>query len=341
MTTALVTGANGFLGSALIRSLLKNSEATVRCLVRPGSDHAKITALAATYPGRCEIVYGFLNDRRCCDAVVSGVDVVFHLASAKSGAPAEMFLGCSVATTRLLDAIKESGGGIRLLHCSSFSVYGVSGLPRGALVDEETPLESSPPHRDLYAFAKWHQEKLVREYAESFDIPTAILRPGVIYGPGGSAISPRVGLKLFGLFLFLGGSNIVPLTHVDNCADAFVAVAAKAESCSGVYNVVDDDLLTAAQFLKLYRRLVEPMRYLPIPYWLIYLVSAGCEKYHQRSKGQLPDIFTRYKSSNMWRGNRFTNKKLKEIGWRPAISVQQGIRDYFTDIGREQKAREL
>lgn len=328
----LVTGANGFLGSALVAALLESTDYFVRCMIRQGSSHNKISELKNKFPEKCEIFYGSLNNYESCVASIRDTGIVFHLASAKGGAPAEMFQGSSVATRQLLEAIRNNQSRIKLLHCSSFSVYGVAGLERGATVDENTPVETCPHKRDIYAYSKWHQEKLVRQYFEKYGIATVILRPGVIYGPGGSPISPRIGLKLFGLFLFLGGNNVVPLTHVDNCATAFITAAKNAKFTCDVYNVVDDNLITASEFLKLYRKQVERLRYIRLPYWLIYSISVACEKYHKNSKGQLPDIFTRYKTANIWKGNKYSNVKLKQIGWQPRITIQDGITNYFNNL---------
>ncbi len=328
----LVTGANGFLGSAVVERLLFSTDYFVRCLVRPGSPHFNIDALLYKYPTRCEIVYGSLNNLETCSTCILDIGIVFHLASAKGGAPAEMFQGSSVATKQLLEAIKSSTQKIKLLHCSSFSVYGVAELPKGTTVDENTPLETVPHRRDVYAYSKWHQEKLVRQYAEQFGIPTVILRPGVIYGPGGSPMTPRVGLSLFGVFLFMGGNNIIPLTHAMNCADAFVVAAEHADFNGGAYNVVDDNLLTAREYLKLYRMKVERLRSIRVPYGLLMKISSICEWYFAKSKGQLPEIFTKYKTANMWKGNKFNNSKLKNIGWIPAINTETGVNEYFASL---------
>ena len=328
----LVTGANGFLGTALVSSLIEQTEHEIRCLVRQGSSHDKLDTLIRDFSHRCRIVYGSLNRCEDCLEMIKGVECVFHLASAKGGPPAEMFKDSSVATRNLLDAIKDSAPGIQFIHCSSFSVYGVSGVKKGVVIDEKTPLEQEPVKRDIYSYTKLHQENLVKFYSEKHGIPTVILRPGVIYGPGGTAISPRVGLNLFGIFLFIGGKNILPLTYVDNCAEAFVVAAKSADFSGDIYNVVDDNLINAKTFLSLYRKNVDKCRYVPIPYWLMWLLSIFCEKYYQRSKGQLPDVFTRYKTASIWKPQQYNNAKLKGLGWLPRISTEEGLNKHFLSL---------
>lgn len=336
----LITGANGFLGAATVKRLLTRGHKGIRCLVRPGSDHSRLDALEAEYPGGIEIFTGTLSRPDDCAKSLDRVDVVYHLAAAVGGAPADMFLNSPVATKNLLEAMLDtmhaSGRTIKLVHCSSFSVYGVALLPRGAVVDESTPLEPHPERRDVYSHTKHRQEEVVWDYFRQ-GIPTAVLRPGVIYGPGGgSPMSTRVGLNLFGLFLHLGRNNLIPLTFVDNCAEAIACVGETSRFNGDVYNVVDDDLLTAKAYLKRYREAIAKLPYITVPYVATQLLSRAVEAYYHFSKGQLPAIFTPYKSDSMWKGNRFDNSKLKSIGWKQLVSTEEGLRRHFEHLQKKQ-----
>lgn len=325
----LVTGSNGFLGSALVARLLARDEKNVRCLVRPGSNRQKLDALEARHPGGIEFCTGTLNKPADCESMLEGVDLIYHLAAATGGAPAEMFAGSAVATKNLLEAMVKTQRSIKLVFCSSFSVYGVAQLPKGGMVDENTPIEPYPEKRDVYAHTKHRQEELAWQYQRKHDIPMIVLRPGVIYGPGGPRMSSRVGLNLFGIFLHLGRKNMLPLTYVDNCAEGIVCAAEKCKFEGEVFNVVDDDILNAKAFLQRYRKEIKKMPYVTVPYFATRLLSLSVEKYHEFSKGQLPDIFTRYKSDSMWKGNRFDNSKLKSIGWKQIVDTEEGLRRHF------------
>ncbi len=326
----LVTGANGFLGSALVERLLVRGHRGIRLLVRPGSDQSRLTRLEREYPGGIELSIGTLNIPAECARAVEGVDIVYHLAAATGGAAADMFQNSVVATKNLLEAMLATGRKIRLVFCSSFAVYGVAGLPRGAVVDENTPIEPHPEDRDVYSHTKLRQEQLVWQYHRERGVPTAFVRPGVIYGPGGgSAISTRVGLNLFGLFLHLGRKNIIPLTYVDNCAEAIAVIGEREDTSGQVYNVVDDGLLDASEYLARYRKSVQKLRYVTVPYPVTWLMSYAVEKYYDHSRGQLPAVFTRYKTGSTWKGNRFDNSKLKALGWKPLVTTDEGLTRHF------------
>jgi nucleoside-diphosphate-sugar epimerase len=140
---------------------------------------------------------------------------------------------------------------------------------------------------------------------------------------------------LFGVFAHLGGSNLLPLTYVDNCAEAIVVAALAPQAAGQIYAVVDDELPTSRQYLRKYKSEVKPVRSVPIPYPLLLWGSGVVARYSKRSKGQLPPIFTPYKTRAMWGGNRFSNAKLKALGWRPAVSTREGLARTFAAFRAE------
>jgi nucleoside-diphosphate-sugar epimerase len=337
----LVTGGTGFLGRRIVEKLLEREHlqgetVDLRCMVRDPARASVIETLAQRFPSaRVELIQANLKHPAEVQAALADVDLVIHAAAALKGSPAEMFLDTVVAGRILLDAIVAMARRPRVVLVSSFGVMAVASLARGAVVDEDTPLETRPGERDVYSHAKLRQELLFREYAERFGLDLVVLRPGVIYGEGGGQMSNRVGLNLFGWFLHLGGNNLLPLTYVENCAEAIVVAALDPRAVGQVYCVVDDELPTAGEYLKLYRRKVKSMKTLRIPYGLLSWGSGLVERYHGRSKGQLPAIFTPYKTRAMWGGNRFSNARLKALGWEPRVRTADGLERSFASFRAE------
>jgi len=331
----LVTGATGFLGSVLVARLAASGHNQIRCFTRHSSDRTRLEELRTQYPWlRLESFCGELESRTDAARALDGVEIVYHLAAALRGSPADIFFHTVVGSKRLLEAMEKSGPR-RVVLVSSFGVYGVAERPRGSIVDEQTPLEQHPERRDPYSYAKLRQELLFREAHERQGFELTILRPGVIYGPGGGRFSTRVGLKLPGLFLHFGGENVLPLSYVDNCADAIVAAGDHADAAGEVYNVHDDDLPTSRAYLRRYQSEVGGIRPVRIPYFAAMAMSRMVEKYHRHSKGQLPAILTPYKSASLWRGNGFCNRKLKSLGWRQAVPTEEGLRRTFAAFRAE------
>jgi len=334
----LVTGAGGFLGSALVERLLVHGEREVRCLVRQGRGPRKLRALAERFPdASVEFWSGDLTSRQDAHRALKDVGVVYHLAAAMKGSAADIFLNTVVASKNLLEELIPLGS-IRVVLTSSFSVYGTAVLPAGAVLNENTALERQPGRRDLYSQAKLRQELLFREYREKHGFPLVIVRPGVIYGPGSGGMSNRVGISVFGLFFCMGRSNLIPLTYVDNCAEALVVAGRIGGEEADAYNAVDDDVPTAREFLRMYRQRVEKIKYITLPYAATRALSGLVERYSRYSRGQLPAVLTPYKSACLWGGNSFDNSKLKAIGWKQIVSTSEGLETYFSSLGRNSGA---
>ncbi len=329
MSDILVTGSNGFLGVATVARLLARGAKGVRCLVRPGSDQRRLDAVLAKHPeSGARIVKGSLASVADAGALLDGVGTILHLAAALSGPSADMFLGTVVSSKNLLEAVVARQDRPKIVLISSFGVYGVAELPRGHVVTEETPLEPHPERRDNYSHAKLKQEELFNEY-KGRGVAFTVLRPGVIYGPGGGAFSGRVGLAVPGAFLFLGGDNLLPLSYVDNCAEAICVAAEKARFDGDVYNVHDDQLITCREYLERYQREVKRVRAIKLPFPATMAMSYAVAWYHRHSQGQLPAIFTPYKTRAMWGGNGFSNKKLRGLGFAPVVSTEEGLSRAF------------
>jgi nucleoside-diphosphate-sugar epimerase len=331
---ALVTGAGGFLGTRVVERLLANGVSDIRCFLRDQAKGARLEELAKDYPGaRLEICSGNLRSKADCARIAAEVSLVIHLAAGMKGSAAELFADSVVAARNLLEALEAREtppiGRTRVVLVSSFGVYGVAGLRRGARVDEQTPIEEHPERRDPYSHSKLRQEQLFREHAQKAGFELTILRPGVIYGPGGGAFSTRVGLQIGPVFFHLGGGNLLPLSYVLNCAEAIALAAIRPEAAGEVYNVHDDELPTAARYLREYKRRVRKMRSVRLPYFVTAMLARMLEGYHRRSKGQLPAILTRYKVASSWGGNQFDNSKLHTLGWQPLVSTAEGMERTF------------
>jgi len=340
MSEVLVTGANGFLGVAVVERLIAHGWRGIRLLVRAGSNRKRLDALLAKHPDAdVQVVAGSLASKDDAAKVIEGVPLILHLAAGLSGPPAELFLNTVVSSKNLLDAIVAAEHHPRVLLISSFGVYGVAKSPRGHLLDESMPLEEHPEQRDHYSHAKLRQEQVFADYRKKHGLEYCVLRPGVIYGPGGGAFSSRVGIGLPGIFLFLGGKNLLPLSYVDNCAEAICVAAKKARFDGDAYNVHDDELISADDYLKRYVKEIGPLRTFRSPFPMTMLLSRAVEWYHRHSKGQLPAIFTPYKTKTMWGGNAFSNAKLRALGFAPIISTEEGLRRTFEYLREKLKAR--
>ena len=275
---------------------------------------------------------GNLLSRRDCEEATKDVSIIYHLAAGTGTKSfADAFANSVVTTRNLLDAAVQHGRIKRFVSVSSFVVYTNQDNPGSKVLDEESATESAPALRgDPYCYAKSKQDELVAHYGKTQGIPYVLVRPGVVYGPGKRRIHGRIGLDTFGIFLHLGGSNQIPLTFVDNCAEAIVLAGIKAGVEGEAFNVVDDDLPSSAQFLEMYKKEVAHFRSLYIPHFVSYLLCLLWEKYSSSSRGQLPPIYNRRVWASVWKPTHYSNKKIKNaLGWTPKISTADGLKQYF------------
>jgi len=330
----LVTGASGFIGPKVVEDLLRLGFRNLRCLVRTSSRLDKLEAIRSQYceTARIEFVQGNLLSREDCAIATKGAALVYHLAAARGEKSfPDAFMNSVVTTRNLIEASRSHGCLKRFVSVSSFSVYSNQRKRRGRLLHEPCPLEIHPENRgDAYSFAKVKQDELVAEYGAKFGMPFLIVRPGVVYRPGNEAITGRVGLGTFGIFLHLGGSNPVPLTYVDNCAEAIVLAGLKPGVDGEVFNVVDDELPSSRRFLGLYKKNVKRFPSVYVPHAVSYLLCWLWEKYSDWSEGQLPPVFNRTVWHAYWKSTRYSNEKIKNrLGWNCRVSPAEALNRHF------------
>jgi len=330
--TILVTGANGFVGSKVVRTLLSYGFKCVRCLTRPTSNSKNLEAIIKEFGRKkVEIVKGNLLSPDDCMSAAQGISIIYHLAAGVEKSFPGCFLNSVVTTRNLLEAVIKEQTLKRFVNISSIAVYSNEKIRRGGLMDESCEVDDKLVERhEPYVYGKAKQDELVLEYAKKKDLPYVIVRPSVVFGPGKAKITDRVGTDTFVVFLHLGLSNRIPLTYVDNCAEAIVLAGLKKGIDREVINILDDNLPRSREFLRLYKRKVRRFFSIPVPYpaWLFFNIL--WEKYAKWSEGQLPPVFNRRSCAIYWKGNSYSNQKAKEVlGWQPRIPMNDALDKFF------------
>jgi nucleoside-diphosphate-sugar epimerase len=316
----------------VIENLLARGFRRLRCFVRPTYQRPALEEVCSHYQdARIEIISGNLLNPDDCLRAARDVVLVFHLAAGRGEKSfPDAFMNSVVTTRNLLEATRCCQALRRFINVSSFAVYTNKDKPFWGTLDESCPTESDPELvGDAYCFAKAKQDEIVAEYARRFGIPSVTVRPGYVFGPGKLAISGRVGISTFGIFLHLGGSNPVPLTYVDNCADAIVVTGLTNGVDGQTFNVVDDNLPSSRQFLHAYKRSVRRFSSIYLPHFASYAFCWLWEAYSRWSHEQLPPTFNRKRWNTYWKKTIYSNAKLKELGWVPAIPMAEALTRYF------------
>lgn len=328
----LITGAGGFVGSKVVESLLEYGFTNLRCLVRSDGNLAKVRQIAEKAGADIEIIKGNLLSREDCIKAAKNAAVIYHLAAGTGKTYPDCFLNSVVTTRNLLDAAIAEPNLKRFVNVSSIAVYSNEKIKRGGLLDETCEVDVRVLERyEPYTYGKMKQDQIVLEYAQIHNLPYVIVRPCVVFGPGKAKITDRIGTDIFGIFLHLGLRNLIPLTHVYNCADAIIKAGIVKGIDGQVFNIVDDNLPSSREFLKLYKQEVVNFFSVPLPYPVWLLFNYLWEKYSEWSGGQLPPVFNRKSCSVYWKGNTYSNQKAKELlGWQPRVEMKFALREFFS-----------
>jgi dihydroflavonol-4-reductase len=266
----LVTGASGFLGSAVARCLV-NAGHDVRVLVRSTSSRLN---LADTH---FDIVEGDLRDAASLARAMTGVRYLFHVAAdyrlwARN--PQEI-IETNVEGTRLLMQAAQRTGVERIVYTSSVATL----LPRpdGTPSDETFP--SDADHAiGAYKYSKLVAERLVDDMVAKQSLPAVIVNPSTPIGPGDVRPTPT------GRIIVEAASGRMPayvdtglnLVHVDDCAAGHVAALHKGRIGEryilGGQNVLLGDML--GDIARLVRRTPPKLR---LPRALIFPIAYSAE----------------------------------------------------------------
>lgn len=230
---ALVTGAEGFIGSTLV-ALLQDEGVDVRAFAhyKPYAEHGNLAGLDV------EVLAGDVRDGgRVADAV-AGCDVVFHLA-ALVGIPysyqaPESYVAVNVTGTHNVAAACQRHGA-RLVHTSTSEVYGSA---RTVPITETHPLQPQSP----YSASKIAADMMALSYWYAFELPVSVVRPFNTYGPKQSAraVIPTILEQLHAgaTEIRLGATTPTrDFTYVEDTARGFLAVARSEAAVGEVVNL--------------------------------------------------------------------------------------------------------
>jgi len=320
----LVTGANGFVGSALCRELMVRNHAVHRA-VRRVEDSPYLSTLPEgegvvnlPFQEGEEVVVpvGDINPDTNWSDAMDQMDCVVHLAARvhvmkdTASEPLAEFRRTNTLATEHLARCAAQADVRRLVFMSSIKVNGEETM--------DAPFTESDPAcpSDPYGVSKWEAEQALARVAVDTGLEVAILRSPLIYGPGVKGNFLRL-LKtvMRGIPLPLASiNNRRSLLYVGNAVDALALVATHL-AASGKTFVLNDgqDVSTPDLIRRLAVELGVPGRLLPCPPFMLRLAGRMLGK--ADSVSRLSDSL-QVDSSAIRR----------ELGWAPPYSLEQGLR---------------
>jgi dihydroflavonol-4-reductase len=323
---SLVTGATGFVGSAVARALLARGR-RVRVLARPNSDRRNLGGLAV------EIAEGAMEDPRSLARAVAGCRYVYHVAADYRiwvPDPAPMFRANVEGTRDLLTAALEAGAE-RVVYTSSVATLGL--VPGGSGTEE-----TSSGVDDMigpYKRSKFAAEQVAQGLARERGLPVVIVNPSTPVGPGDIKPTPTGRLIVEAargqMPAFVDtGLNIV---HVDDVAEGHLA-AAENGRIGERYILGGENMALAEILAEVAQTVGRRPPWLRVPHSVLFPVAIGAEL-AARATGR--DPFVTLDGVRMSRKKMYfsSEKASRELGYRsrPAREAIADAVGWFRDNG--------
>lgn len=310
----LVTGATGFVGSALVKRLVELQNNQVIALVR----HKE-----SSFPS--EVIVSIISEKGlpAVELPLSDVGVVVHCAARvhvmndTSIDPLAEFREVNVNFTLNLARRAAEAGVKRFIFISSIKVNGEATAPGCPYRADEAPAPMDP-----YGISKMEAELGLRRIAEETGIEVVIIRPVLVYGPGVKAnFRSMMNWLNKGIPLPLGAiRNKRSLVSLDNLVDLMVTCLDHPGAANQTFMVSDgEDVSTTELLIRMGKALGKPARLIPVPAVLLNVGAAllGRKDIAQRLNGSLQvDI----------------GKTRQLLDWSPIASLDEALKKTANDF---------
>lgn len=314
--TILVTGATGFLGSALVAELVKQKQ-VVRILAR---DPQKARA---QFGDAVSIVTGEITGAAQVRRAVEGATIIYHLVGRlyHPSVPAQLYYQTHVEGTRiLLDACKGQRQLQRIVHCSTTGVHGVTGSTPAA---EDAPFAPT----NSYERTKLEGELLALKAYKEEGLPVSVVRPGLVYGPGDLHLLGFFSSIQKGFFRVIdGGTALLHPIYIDDMTAAFLLCAERPEAIGHSYNIAGERPVTIRELAEaIAHALGKTVPRGSIPLWMANLTSDIFAVIPGMRGEKAP--LTRSRVAFLTNSRVYEISRAKsELGFAPRVGLDEGMK---------------
>jgi nucleoside-diphosphate-sugar epimerase len=327
MTTTLLTGGSGFLGSHIAEQLSREGR-KVRALVRKSSDTKFLRSLP-----NVELAEGAVDDLASFVKAAEGVEYIVHAAGLVKARSEREFMDTNGrGTDNALEAARRTKRSLRrFVLVSSQAVAGPSH-------DGEPVLESSPPQPiTYYGKSKLHGENAAK--AAKDELPITIIRPPTVYGPRDREVLAFFKAVKAGVLPVLGSTSTkISLVYGGDAAAACIRAMDADVPSGSVYFVEDGKTRTFAELILGVEGAMKKRAWLrvPLPRGLVEAAAVGSELYGRVANKAV--MLTRDKCNELFAPNWVCSAALarSELGWTPKVPFEEGAvitADWYKSAG--------
>jgi len=323
---ALVTGANGFLGSHLVDRLVEDGH-EVHVLIRRTSNLQWLLGKPVQFH------YGdVVGDLKGLKQGLQGADVLFHVAGIIKARRRSAYYEVNArGTENVLEACLEANPRIqRVVVVTSLAAHGPG--------EKERPMTEEDECRPItdYGKSKRDAELIALKYAGR--LPVAIVRPPAIYGPRDDQILDFFRMVRFGFALLPGsGDGTLNLSHVRDVVEGLLLAATSPKAAGEIFFIGDERNYTWKEVTDVIAGAVgrKPLK-IPLPSPLI-LGAAGITDFMGRLVGKIFPLNYDYAKNFIQKNWAMDiSKAQKKLNFRPRFSLENGARDaasWYTQEG--------
>jgi len=300
---ALITGADGFIGSCLTE-ILSAKGYQVKALSQYNSFNNWGWLEDVNCKEKIEVLTGDIRDSHYCKYITKDVDIIFHLAALiaipYSYIAPDSYVDTNIkGTLNICQAAKENGN-IRVIHTSTSEVYGTA---QYVPIDEKHPLQPQSP----YSATKIAADAMAMSFYNAFELPVTIARPFNTYGPRQSAraVIPTIITQIANGEKKIKLGDLTPtrdFNYVEDTCRGFVALSEKDETIGETVNIGSNFEISIADTLNIIKDLMQSD------------VEFITDK--QRIRPEKSEVF------RLW----CDNKKIERLtGFKPQFNITQGL----------------
>lgn len=304
MKKALVTGADGFIGSHLVELLVKEGY-QVRALSYYNSFNYWGWLEDISCLKQVEVVTGDIRDAYFCKKICKDIDTVFHLAALiaipYSYQAPDAYIQTNVTGTSNMCLAALENKVKRFVHTSTSEVYGTA---QYVPIDEKHPLQPQSP----YSASKIGADSMALSYHNSFEIPITVARPFNTYGPRQSAraIIPTLISQMVSGKEVIKVGDLIPtrdFNFVEDTARGLLLLSQSEKTIGRTVNIGSNSEISIGDLLNLLQKLMNKK---------VTIVSEN-----ERKRPANSEVF------RLWADN----KLIKELtGYQPNVSLEEGLK---------------